>query len=58
MGFGGLIIGRSKSQQEIGTQVDRLADDFRKKESSGEIRELGRDGDQNSGGLWGDMAGG
>ena len=49
--FGGLIIDRAKSQQEIDTQIDRLADGFRTKESSDGIHELGRDGSHNSGGL-------
>ena len=44
MGFEGLIVGRSKSQQEIDAQIGRLADEFRKKESSDGIQELERDG--------------
>ena len=46
-----MIVGQSKSQQEIDTQIDRVADEFRKGGSSEEIHELGRDGDRNSGGL-------
>ena len=30
------IIGRAKSQNDIGTKVDRIADDFQKNESSEE----------------------
>ena len=49
--FKGLVVGRSKSLQEIGTQIDRLADEFQKgkKGSSEEIHDLDRDGDRNSG---------
>ena len=49
--FKGFVVDRSKSQQEIETQIDRLADEFRKKASSDEIHEKERDGDQNYGGL-------
>ena len=45
-----LIVVRLKPQQGVETQIDRLADEFQKKESSEEIHELERDGDQNSGG--------
>ena len=41
-----MIICRSKSQQEIDTQIDKLADAFLKEECSGEIPELERDGGQ------------
>ena len=43
-GFNGLIMGRSKSQQEIDTRIDRLGDEFRKREISGRIHELEREG--------------
>ena len=46
-----MIIDRSKSQQDIGTQIDRLGGEFQKKERSGEIHELERYRDQNSGGM-------
>ena len=60
--FKGLIIDRSKSQQEVETQIDRLSDEFQKKNKNkkkkkqknarpGEIRELERDVGRNSGGL-------
>ena len=51
--FDGLIIGRSQSQQEIDAQIDRLADEFRKKESPAGTHELERDGAKktNSAGL-------
>ena len=45
-----LVICRAISQQEIDTQLGQLAGEFQKKESAGEIQELERDGDQNSGG--------
>ena len=48
-----MIIGRSKYQQEIDAQIDRLADEFRKEERSDGIHELSRDGDRNSEGLRG-----
>ena len=47
----GFTIDRSKSQQEIDTQVDRLAGEFQVKESFEEIHELERDGGGNYGGL-------
>ena len=46
-----MIIGRSRSQQEVDTQIDRLADEFQKTESSDGIHELERDGDRNPEGL-------
>ena len=46
-----MIIGRSKSQQEIDTQIDRLADEFQKTESADGSHELERDGDRNPAGL-------
>ena len=49
--FGGLIVDRSKSQQEIDTQTDRLSGEFRKTESSDGIHEFGRDGNRNPEGL-------
>ena len=42
--FKDYIIGRAKSQQEMDTQIDRMADEFRKNESSEEIHELEREG--------------
>ena len=42
-GFKDFIIGRAKSQHEMDTQIDRMGGEFRKNESSGEIRELGRE---------------
>ena len=42
--FGGLIIGRSKSQQAIDTKIDQLAEEFQKAEGPGEIPELGSEG--------------
>ena len=42
--FEGLVVDRSKSQQEIDTQFARSAYEFQKKESSDEIHELERDG--------------
>ena len=53
-----MIVDWSKSQQEIDTQIDRLADEFRKNESSDEIHELERDGGRNSGGSGEMMPGG
>ena len=44
--FEGLIIDRSKSQQEIHTQIDQLAVEFQKAEGSEEILELESDGGQ------------
>ena len=44
MGFGRLIIDREKSQQEIDTQLDQLAEEFQKAECYGVIPELERDG--------------
>ena len=49
--FGGLIIDRSKSQQEIDARVDQLAGGFQKTERPEETPELERDGDQYSEGL-------
>ena len=49
--FEGLIIGRSKSQQEIDTQIDQLAEEFQKTECSGGIPELESDGGQYSEGF-------
>ena len=46
--FEGLIIGRSKSQQEIDTQIDQLAEEFQRAEISEEIQELEREGYQYS----------
>ena len=43
-----MTIGRSKSHQEMDTQMDRLADEFRKNESADETHELERDVGQNS----------
>ena len=40
--FKGLVVGRSKSLQEIGTQIDRLADEFQKKKK--EKKKDGRGG--------------
>ena len=47
--FEGLIIDRSKSQQEIDIQIVQLGEVFQKTECSEEIPELERDGDQYSG---------
>ena len=60
MGFEGLIVGRSKSQQEIDAQIGRLADEFRKKESPAGMHELERDGAKKNEfrGIRGNMAGG
>ena len=41
--FKDFTICRSKSQQEIDTQIGRSDDEFRKNESSEEIHELGRE---------------
>ena len=46
-----MIVGRSKSQQEIDAQIGRLADEFQKGESSVGIHELERDADRNYEGL-------
>ena len=45
--FNGLIIDRSKSQEQIDTKIDRLSDEFRKTESSDWIHGLKRDGGKN-----------
>ena len=50
-GSDGLIVDLSISRQEIDAQIDRLDDEFQKKESSGGVHELERDGCQNSAGL-------
>ena len=50
-GFNGLIMGRSKSQQEIDTRIGRLDDEFQNGESPDGIHELEREADQNSDGL-------
>ena len=50
-----MIIGGSKSQQEIDTQIDRLGDEFLKQESSDGIHELERGGMskfRDYGGIW------
>ena len=49
--FEGLIIDRSKSQQEIDAQIDQLDEEFQRAECSEGIPELGSDGDQYSNGL-------
>ena len=46
------IIGRSKSHQEIDTQIDRIADEFQKNENSEESYDLQGEGYRNYGG-WG-----
>ena len=43
-----MIIGRSEPHHEIDTQIGRLADEFRKKESPDGIRALEREGGRNS----------
>ena len=40
--FKDYIIGRAKSQQEMDTQIDRMADEFRKNANSGKIHDLER----------------
>ena len=52
--FEGLIADRSKSQQEIDTQIDQLNGEFWKTECSEKIPALAREGSQYSEGL-GDM---
>ena len=49
-GYKEFIIGRSKSQQEIDTQIGRIADEFQKNESPEESYELGSEEYQNFGG--------
>ena len=44
------VIDRSKSQQEIDTQIGRIADEFQKNESPEESYELGSEEYQNFGG--------
>ena len=44
--FKGLIIGRSKSQQEIDAQIDQSDEVFRQAEGYEEIHELESEGDQ------------
>ena len=51
------IIDRSQPRPEIDTQIDRIADEFRKNENSEESYELESDEYQNSGGR-GDITGG
>ena len=55
--FKGLVVGRSESRQEIETRIDRLDNEFRKKESSGEIHELERDGGSKFRGIGRNLAG-
>ena len=47
--FEGMVVGLPKSHQVIVARIDRLAVEFRKNGIPGGIRELERDGDQNSG---------
>ena len=54
----GWIVDRPKSQQEMGTQIDRLDDEFPNGAISGGIHELERDGDKNYGRLRGIWPGG
>ena len=46
-----MIVDRSKSQQEIDTQIDQLDEEFQKAECSDGIPELVREGDQYSDGV-------
>ena len=46
-----MIVGRSKSQQEIDTHIDQLDEEFQKTECSGGIPELDSEGGQYSDGL-------
>ena len=54
--FDGSTIGRSKSQQEIDTRIDRSAAEIQKRESSDGIHELRREGvcrnTDRLGGIW------
>ena len=42
--FGGLVVGRSKSQQEIDTRIDQLAEEFQKTKCSEEMPQLESEG--------------
>ena len=53
-----MIIDRSKSQQEIDTQIDQLDKEFQKAEGDEEIPELGSESDQYYDGFGGRFAGG
>ena len=55
--FKDFIIDRTKSQQEIDTQIDRLADEFQKDESSEESHELAREEYQDAEDLGGMLPG-